>query len=158
MTRSGQPRAAERVGVSLTPAERDALRELAARSQEPVARAAARLIRAGLEQTGAAVDAAPARRGGNGRDRVAESAPAWLPPSRCALAISALRDRYPHELRHAPTDVERDRFVAEQLAALSVWRDQLDAGIHDDPRMELALGAELRSLSRWLEERARRRR
>jgi hypothetical protein len=39
-----------------------------------------------------------------------------------------------------------------------VWRDQLDAGIHADPRMELALGAELRSLRRWLEERARRRR
>jgi hypothetical protein len=147
-----------RVAVSLSAGERDALRQLAVHAQEPESRTAARLIRAGLADAGAALDSAPSRRGGNAARRRAGSGPPWLPSTKCAAGIRALRDRYPHELRHLPDDVERDRLVAEQLAALSVWRDQLDAGIHADPRMELALGAELRSLSRWLEERARRRR
>jgi len=122
MTQARRPRTT-RVAVSLSAGERDALRQLAVQAQEPESRTAARLIRAGLAEAGAALDSAPSRRGGNGARRQAGSGPAWLPSTKCAAGIRALRDRYPHELRHLPEEVERDRLVAEQLAALSAWRD-----------------------------------
>ena len=51
-----------------------------------------------------------------------------------------------------------DRAAAERLAALSVWRDQLDAGAHADPRVELMFSDELGRTARWLRERRFRRR
>ena len=161
---SPRARRPERVAVSLSRGERDALRELAARRGEPEATSAARLVRAGLADAGAALDAPPARRRGpqalHPPERAAadEQAPSWLPPSRCAAAIAALRERYQFELRGLPAELTGDRLLAERLAALSAWRDELDAGLHRDPRMELAFGAELVSLARWVEERSRRRR
>lgn len=156
--------APERVAVSLSRGERDALRELARQRGEPEATTAARLVRAGLADAGAALDAAPKRRRGPAkppraadRELARDGAP-WLPPRDCAPAIVALLERYPHELRAVPEKLGSDRLAAERLAALSVWRDELDAGVHRDPRMELAFGAELVSVGRWLEERARRQR
>jgi hypothetical protein len=164
----GEPRrtrsAPERVAVSLSRGERAALRELGQRRCEPEATTAARLVRAGLADAGAALDEPPQRRRGPnaGRARAQDPSEAatapWLPTSARRAAILALRERYPYELRLAPEDLETDRLAAERLAALSVWRDELDVGLHRDPRMELAFGAELAAVARWLEERSRRRR
>lgn len=146
-----------RIAVSLSQGERDALRELAQRRGEPPATTAARLVRVGLADAGAYLDTPPARRRGPRTPAGETTSPSWLPPAARAAAIDALRDRYPHELRGAPDDLTADRLVAERLAALSVWRDELDAGLRRDPRDELAFGAEVAALARWLEERSRRR-
>jgi len=146
-----------RIAIPLTPGERDALRQLAVAGREPDARVAGRLLRAALADAGAALDAAPRHRAGARRPEPAGAA-AWLPPSTRAAGIAALRERYPAELRHLPADPVDDPFVAEQLAALVVWRERLDDGQHDDPRMELAFAHELRDLAAWLQTRARRNR
>lgn len=157
MTGRRRPR---RVAITLAPSERDALQQLAHRAREPEATTAARLLRAALVDHGAALDAAVRQRTTphNGTRPTSDdgASAAWLPPSRRAVAIEALRDRYPHELRHLRADALADPAVAEQLAALTVWREQLDDGTHVDPRMELAFAHELRSLANWLQTNARR--
>lgn len=155
----------ERVAVSLSRGERDALRELAARRSEPEATTAARLVRAGLADAGARLDAPPKRRRGpalqappsssNGSE---ERTVAWLPTSACAAAVAQLSERYPLDLRESVMPESGDRAAAERLAALTVWRDQLDTGAHADPRVELMFSDELARTARWLEERRRRRR
>ena len=45
-----------------------------------------------------------------------------------------------------------DRAGTERLAALSVWRDQIDAGPHADPRIELTFSDELTCTAAWLRE------
>lgn len=161
--RAGRRTTPERVAVSLSRGERDALRTLAAERGEPEATTAARLIRAALADNGARLDAPPRRRRGPGQHpqptaQDSRPGPPWLPTSARGGAIVALRERYAHDLRAVPDDLRGDPLLAERLAALSVWRDQLDAGVHADPRMELAFSAELISLGRWLEERGRRQR
>jgi lysophospholipase L1-like esterase len=142
-----------RVAIVLAPGERDALQQLAAEHGEPVSTTAARLVRSVLAERGARLEAA--RRVARRRlDAGAE--PPWLPPAARADAIAALRDRYPAELRHLPADPLNDPIIAEPLAALTVWRDQLDDGIHADPRMEIAFAHELRSFAAWLQTQARR--
>jgi hypothetical protein len=156
MTGRRRPR---RVAITLVPSERDALQQLAHRAREPEATTAARLLRAALVDHGAALDAAVRQRTAphNGtRPTSDDGGAAWLPPGRRAVAIEALRDRYPHELRHLRADALTDPAIAEQLAALTVWREQLDDGTHVDPRMELAFAHELRSLANWLQTNARR--
>lgn len=155
----------ERVAVSLSRGERDALRELAVCRSEPEATTAARLVRAGLADAGARLDAppkrrrAPARRAAPSRANGTEPrAVAWLPASACAAAVAQLSERYPLELRDSAMPDPGDRAGAERLAALSVWRDQLDAGAHADPRVELMFSDELARTARWLEERRRKRR
>ena len=145
-----------RVGISLSVDERAALADLARRRGEGAATTAGRLVRAGLVGEGAVLDLPPKRRRGP-VDPDDESKVPWLPPSARQAAIDALKDRYPHELRTTPADAMGDRLVAERLAALSVWRDELDAGFRPDPRDELAFGAEMNAVSKWLEERGRRR-
>lgn len=155
-----------RVAVSLSSGERDALRELAARRSEPEATTAARFVRSGLADAGARLDPPPKRRRGpapaNETRSPESSAMAivpWLPTTGCAAAVMALAERYPLDLRAAaPNPGPADRAAAERLAALSVWRDQLDAGAHPDPRVELLFSDELARTGRWLEERSRRRR
>lgn len=152
----------ERVAVSLSRGERDALRELAARRSEPEATTAARLVRSGLADAGARLDPPPKRRRGLPRaERHAGESPEsasvpWLPTTGCGAAVAALGERYPLDLRAALMRDASDRAAAERLAALSVWRDQLDAGTHPDPRVELLFSDELVRTSRWLEERRRR--
>jgi len=155
----------QRVAVSLSRGERDALRELATHRSEPEATTAARLVRAGLADAGARLDPPPKRR--RGPVRAEPSSPAqpeagqpvpWLPTTVCAAAVSALTERYPLDLRAALAPGAGDRASGERLAALSVWRDQLDVGAHQDPRVELLFSDELVRTGRWLEERSRRRR
>ena len=78
-----------------------------------------------------------------------------LPAS--AYAVAQLFERYPHDLNSLATPDSADRAAAERLAALSVWRDQLDAGAHADPRVELMFSDELGRTARWLKERRFRR-
>jgi hypothetical protein len=155
----------ERVAVSLSRGERDALRELAVRRSEPEATTAARLVRAGLADAGAHLDPPPKRRRGPSRSAAPTTANgreqrdvAWLPASVCATAVAQLSERYSLDLRDAVMPDSSDRAAAERLAALSVWRDQLDSGAHPDPRVELMFSDELARTARWLEERRRRRR
>ncbi|MEO7555760.1 MAG: hypothetical protein ABIV94_04050, partial [Acidimicrobiales bacterium] len=149
----------ERVAVTLSRGERDALRELAVRRSEPEATTAARLVRAGLADAGARLDTPPKRRRGPSRPTTPGPAKgseprsaAWLPASACAIAVTQLSERYPLDLRDAVMPGASDRAAAERLAALSVWRDQLDAGAHHDPRVELMFSDELARTARWLEE------
>lgn len=155
MSRSTRP---GRVAITLTAGERDVLRGLAHRSHEPQGTTAARLLRAGLANNGATLDAAlgkPTARPPR-PEPTSDRGPDWLPPAHYADAVDALRRRYPHELRYLPDDALTDTLLAEQLAALAHWRQALDQGDHDDPRMELAVGHELRDLANWLQQRARR--
>ncbi len=155
----------ERVAVSLSRGERDALRELAVRRSEPEATTAARLVRAGLADAGARLDAPPKRRRGPAPQTAPSTsngseprAVAWLPASACRVAVAQLSERYPLDLRDTVMPEVGDRAAAERLAALSVWRDQIDTGTHADPRVELMFSDELARTARWLEERRRRRR
>jgi len=145
-----------RVGLSLSPDEYDALVCLAKHRGEATATTAGRFVRLGLLEDGAVLDLPPKRRRGP-LDGNASSKVPWLPPTARQHAIEALCSRYPHELRAVSSDLGSDRLVAERLAALTVWRDELDAGFRPDPREELAFSAELCAVSRWLEERGRRR-
>lgn len=145
-----------RVAITLSVDERGALTELARRRSEPPSTTAARLVRAGLGEQGAVLDLPPKRRRGPSPAGDAPVVP-WLPPSARRVAIEALQDRYPYELRGTPPDLDADRLAAERLAALTVWRDEIDAGFRPDPREELAFSAELSAVGRWLEERGRRR-
>lgn len=144
-----------RTAIVLAPGELDALRQLAAEHGEPASTTAARLVRSALAERGARLGAA---RHGVRRHAGRGAEPPWLPPTARAEAITALRDRYPAELRHLPLDPLRDPVIAEPLAALTVWRDQLDDGAHADPRMEMAFAHELRSFAAWLQTQARRHR
>lgn len=145
-----------RVAISLSVEERSALTDLARRRGEPRATTAARLVRAGLVDQGAVLDKPPKLRQGPSAADGTSKVP-WLPPSARRAAIEALKDRYPNELRQTPTDLDADRLAGERLAALTVWRDELDAGLRPDPREELAFAADLSAVARWLEERGRRR-
>ncbi len=51
-----------------------------------------------------------------------------------------------------------DPATAEQAAALSLLREQIDEGRYDDPRIEFLFGHELRVFSRWLQANTRRHR
>jgi len=147
--------------VTLRDSELDALATLAAERRQPEATAAAELVRAGLLDRGATLAAVVRRRTASApdsRDRRGESAAGWLPPERRAAAIAALRDRYPHELRYLRGDALLDPATAEQAAALSFLREQIDDGRYDDPRIELLFGHELRVFSNWLQTNTRRHR
>lgn len=155
MTARGRTR---RVAITLAPSERDALQRLAHRAREPEATTAGRLLRAALIDHGAALDAAVSQSvaASPGNEGTGDAGTARLPPTLCAVGIEALRARYPHELRHLRGDLLADLAVAEQLAALASWREQLDNGTYADPRMELAFAHELRALAAWLHTESRR--
>jgi hypothetical protein len=145
------PRSTSRFTITLAASERDALERHAHEAREPMATTAGRFIRAALADHGATLDQPPARRAGPPRRRSAKrAAPAELTDS-----TDALRARYPHELRHLPTDP--DTYIAEQTAALATWRASLDAARAEaNPREVLAFGYELRSFAAFLQDRARR--
>ena len=142
-----------RVAISLTTSERTALKQLAHRRNEPEATTAARFVRAGLLDDGAALDRPPTRRRGPETSTVATHA---------ALdhetAIALLTERYSLDLAGSRQALASDRLATERLTALARWRDHLDADASPDPRHELGFHAELIAVSRWLEERSRRRR
>lgn len=160
----GEPRSV-RIAVSLTPREHDTLRETANRQRVPLAKAAAQIIRGHLA-TGQDDSPLPFETGAETLASARHvSPPPWLPPmgksayqewglSR-ASAVQALLDRYPEELAALSDGWASDAAVREQLWALSVWRDQLDVGVHDDPRMELAFARSLSDFTIYLRERQR---
>lgn len=155
------PRRPRRVQVTLRDSELDALAELAAARSEPEATVAARLVRAGLIDRGASLAAVVRRRTApprGGSDRRNVRAADWLPPQRRSAAIEALRNRYPHTLRHLRADTLDLPEVAEQAAALSVWREEIDNGAHSDPRVELAFANSLQHFANWLQTASRRHR
>ena len=153
-------RAPGRVALTLALDERAALRAIASRRREPEATTAARFVRAGLTGDGAELDDPPQRRSGPkpsaSREPSSKDRCPWLPASERTTAVAQLCDRYRDDLRRVPERLGEDRALAERLAALSVWRDEIDAGLHRDPRVELAFSDELARTSRWLEERRRR--
>ncbi|MDO8184644.1 hypothetical protein Q5424_04765 [Conexibacter sp. JD483] len=145
-------RRSPRLQLVLGPSERETLALLARRANEPEATAAARILCTALT----APPAPPCPPASSPAAEPADADALWLPPSNHSDAIGALRGRYPRELRHLTDELLADRAVAEQLAALTVWRAQLDGGEYGDPRMELAFAHELRSLGGWLQAIARR--
>lgn len=152
-------RAPRRVALTLAVDERAALRAIASRRSEPEATTAARFVRAGLAGDGSELDAPPQRR--RGPQPLPRPAPdasdgcPWLPVSERATAIAQLRERYPGYLRRVPDRLDDDAAIAERLAALTVWRGEIDSGLHRDPRAELAFSDELARTWRWLDERLR---
>jgi hypothetical protein len=152
-----------RIAITL---DEHALAELTRRAQanrEPVARTAARLVRDGLLSTQALASDTPSPPTGN-TDRGAGT-PAWLEPGSGArerwrrktwAAVCALHERYPRQLQHLGESWWRDRAQVETLAALALWRSQLDAGASEDPRAELLFHDRLDQLDRHLRENAAR--
>ncbi|MGH2854319.1 MAG: hypothetical protein ACRDLF_09040 [Solirubrobacteraceae bacterium] len=150
-----------RVAITL---DEHALAELGRRAQaagEPVARAAARMVRDGLLSTQAqaagelatAPPVALARgEGGN------VGLPGWLEPPgererwrrELWAVVCALAERYPRAFSKLPGDWWTDRALVEVLGALGAWRSQLDSGQSADPRGELLFHDRLELLERQL--------
>lgn len=150
----------KRVAVSFSEREHAALQEMAVRERIPLAKAVLRIVRGHL----ATGRPAPAPTGDATGERAVAS-PGWLPPVEQALyaewvrdrvaAVQSLLDRYPDELADLRDDWHRVAAVREQVWALSWWRDLLDSGTYDDPRMELAFAASLAEFATYLRERSR---
>jgi hypothetical protein len=151
--RHGRDPRTERIAVSLSVGERTALQAFAGQLGIPEATAAGRLILDGLEDAGAVLGPTPrqARMDGSGGQ------PLWLPTQQRVGAVVALLERYPRDLRALTGVSEDDRLAHEHLAALSVWRDEIDTGQHRDPRVEIAFGEAVIRAGRTFEERGRRR-
>ena len=159
----------KRVQVGFTEREHSALEAIAADERIGVATVVTRITRAHLAtgQTGlprqppaSSETLAPA----DEPSRVTGS-PAWLPPTAKAAyrdwardratAVRALIDRYPTELAALDDSWAKDAPVREQLWALSAWRDLLDTGAYEDPRMELAFASALTDYANYLRDRHR---
>jgi hypothetical protein len=151
--RNGRDPRTQRVAVSLSVGQRAALQALAAQLGVPEATTAARLILDGLEDAGAVLRPTP-RSSGDGDPA---GLPLWLPTQQRAGPITALLERSPRDLRALTSLSDDDRLAHEQLAALSVWRDEIDTGQHPDPRVEIAFGEAVLRVGRVFEERGRRR-
>lgn len=160
----------KRVSVGLTESEHAALERIAEHQRIGVSTVLARIARAQLstgqislpdETPIAPISSASA---GGARAEPGEG-PAWLPPLKAeqhqqwvrdrAAAVQSMIDRYPIELAALGEGWARDPAVREQLWALSVWRDLLDVGAYEDPRMELAFASALADFARYLSERLR---
>jgi hypothetical protein len=148
-----------RIAITLDEHAQSELSRRAQANQEPVARTAARLVRDGLLSTYAPAPDPPAVPAGD-TDR-GSGTPAWLEPGPSArgrwrretwAAVCALHDRYPGQLQHLGESWWRERASVETLAALALWRSQLDAGASDDPRAELLFHDRLDTLARHLRE------
>lgn len=161
-----EPRS-KRVAISLTESEHAALQTIAQQRRVPVSKLLAQMARSDLALEHADPPAHPEAPASAEPDlpSVAGTGPLWLPPvAKSALAewarsraaaVQALIDRYPAELSALDDGWAKDAAVREQLWALSVWRDQLDAGTHPDPRIELAFAGALRDFAFYLRERPR---
>jgi hypothetical protein len=146
-----------RIAVTLDEHAHAELARRAEAAKEPVARAAARLIRDGLLSTtetqagGEPAPAAPAKTETTGL-------PGWLEPSgererwrrELWATVCALAERYPRVFSKLVADWWTDRALIEVLGALGAWRAQLDSGISIDPRAELLFHDRLELLERHL--------
>jgi hypothetical protein len=152
------PTAAKQIAIVLSASERDALAQLARGHGEPLARVAARAVRSFLSSQADGLGAAPARRQPRPPGSSAATPP-WLPREHAPESwwterlkvVAGMQRRYPAELAALPAEWRDDALIAEQLLARATWRDQLDAGVHDDPRMELAFASALLAFARQLD-------
>lgn len=155
--------------MTFTDDEHQTLQELALRGDLPVSKVVTGIVRAFLKPNraeGAERAAAAAAAVADAPRQPVPTSPLWLPPlDRSAradwarlrvAAIEALCDRYSVELSELTEGWAGDAPVREQLWAMSVWRDQLDAGIYDDPRMELSFARAMSDFAVYLRERPRR--
>lgn len=156
----------KRVSVGFTEREHNALATIAEHECVAISTVLARIARAHLA-TGEATIAEP--RTSTTRSpalgAAADKGPAWLPPvdrnereewvRDRAAGVQAMIDRYPLELAALGEGWPRDAAVREQIWALSVWRDLLDTGAYEDPRMELAFASSLAEFARYLGDRSR---
>ncbi len=139
-----------------------ALLEQRAQAQgEPVASSASNLLRAALENGiadsgGAGLRAKPSRSPTRPPGRPLSGAP-WIAPEndsdwheRMRGAIVALYERYPRVLARLEHDWHEHAERVETLAALAVWRANIDAAA-EDPREELAFQAAVLQLGRVLD-------
>lgn len=157
------------VMVRFTEAELAALQASAELHQTPPATLAARIVRDGImgqripPPATPPPPAAPTENVSWVRPGVSahwprydgQTATAW---EEWAWAIGALmRENYP-DLAKArgglPAHWIHDRFARDSLLALAQWRMDLDDGVHDDPRMELAWERSFRELCVWIEARS----
>ncbi|MGH2904114.1 MAG: hypothetical protein ACRDK7_11105 [Solirubrobacteraceae bacterium] len=145
-----------RIAITLDEHAHAELTRRAQAAKEPVARAAARLVRDGLLST----DTQPA-------DEPAPTAPAksattglpgWLEPPgererwrrELWATVCGLAERYPRVFSKLVADWWTDHALVEVLGALSAWRSQLDSGQSADPRAELLFHDRLELLERQL--------
>lgn len=150
-----------RVAITLDEHALAELQRRATANKEPASRTAARIIRDGLLSTEAATATTPTRAEPAAEPRQQEQtggAPPWVEPveqpqhwrRELWVAVSGLQERYPRALGRLPANWTTDRSLTETLAALCVWRSQLDAGVHDDPRAELLFHDRLEIIERQL--------
>jgi hypothetical protein len=135
------------------------LEERALAAGEPLASTAAGLLRTVLEDGEAATSrrarlrtrtTAPPRTTGPGAEWIApEDDPAWH--QNTWGAIVALYERYPRVLAKLEHDWYEHPERVETLAALAVWRANIDASA-EDPREELAFHNALQQLARLLDQ------
>lgn len=156
----------KRVSVGFTEREHSALATIAEHECVGISTMIGRIARAHLA-TGELMVSEPQAPGTTSPalSAAAEKGPAWLPPLNLdererwvrdrAAGVQLMIDRYPAELAALGEGWPRDAAVREQLWALSVWRDLLDTGSYEDPRMELAFASSLAEFARYLGDRPR---
>ena len=129
------------------------LKELASAAGEPLATLAARIVRDGVAVAGAAGTRVLPR---VSAPTVGEAAqrPPWLEPyggdpvwwREMWGSIVALHGRYPRHLEHLKHGWWEDEAQTETLAALAVWRAEIDDHGRD-PREELAFHHQLADIA-----------
>lgn len=147
-----------RIAITL---DEHALSELSKRAQaaqEPVSRAAARLVRDGLLSTQAspATQTAPAATAKRAKEKEQRGGPGWVEPPgererwrrELWASVCALAERYPSVFSKLVVDWWTDTALVELLGALGVWRSQLDTSDDPDPRAELLFHDRLELLER----------
>lgn len=147
----------KRLTIRLPDPAHETLEQRATEAGEPLASMAAGLLRTAIDD-----DVNPARRLPSERPTTrrptATSGPPWLPaegdkewgPNMWA-AIVALHKRYPGALAKLEHDWHERRERAETLAALAIWRANIDAAA-EDPREELAFHNAIQQLARILDQ------
>jgi hypothetical protein len=125
------------------------LEEMAHTASEPVATLAARIVRDGVER--APSNGKTTEPGASSSTaETADRRPPWLEPyggdeqwrRETWGAIVALPGRYPRHLAHLKDGWWKDESTTETLAALAVWRSEIDSSGRD-PREELAFHHQL---------------
>ncbi len=132
----------KRISVGFTEREHDALAD---HEHVGISTVLARIVRAQLATGNVTITEPKTAPAATAPAAVTGEGPAWLPPldpderdrwvRDRAAAVQAMIDRYPPELATLEEGWPRDAAVREQLWALTVWRDLLDTGTYDDPRM-----------------------
>ena len=132
------------------------LAELAATAGEPLATLAAHMVRDGVARapSDGKVKAPPAP---SRTAAVEDRRPLWLEPyggdadwrAETWGAIVVLHGRYPRQLEHLREGWWKDEATTETLAALAVWRSEIDSSGRD-PREELAFHHQLSDYTQTL--------